>query len=121
MYSEAEEAREGDYPSLRVPFLADRLAAVRSFLGGAPATVLSKLALLSVAVGGLLSSIRFNPVDLFYGMVRAANSAFGIAAGIVVTLVQYLLIGLIVVAPIWLILRWYSFRQERTAAADAAE
>lgn len=100
--------------------LSQRLLGIRRFLGGAPGAVLGKLALLSVLVGALLSAVRFNPVELFYSMVRAAGSAVGVAAGIVDAIVHYFLIGLIVVAPIWLILRVYGYRQERAEDADSA-
>ncbi len=76
-----------------------------AFLGGKPWAVFVRLALISIVVGIVLSALDITPVNLVHRLQillrRLADMGFGIFEWVF----GYLLLGAVVVVPIWLIAR----------------
>ena len=75
------------------------------FLGGSPLSVLLKLALLSLAVGILLSWLDIHPLDLVDWMIDLFRDAWVMVFGSLGRAAEYFLLGAIIVIPIFLISR----------------
>ncbi|MDD7911132.1 MULTISPECIES: DUF6460 domain-containing protein [Pseudovibrio] len=75
------------------------------FLGGSPGRVALRLVFLSFVVGIVLSALNISPLDIYYGIqdffLRIWNMGFDVLG----QLGSYLLIGAVVVIPIWFISR----------------
>jgi len=70
-----------------------------------------KIAVASLLLGLLLSFFSVSPRDLLEGLGSTALEIFDIIAGMLAWAVEYILIGAIVIIPIWLILAvWRKFR-----------
>ncbi len=67
-----------------------------------------RLALLSVVVGVVLSALNIRPQDLFLHLRRFVDFIYSMGFGAVEWAFQYLLLGAVVVVPIWLISRIFS-------------
>jgi hypothetical protein len=78
---------------------------INRFLGGPPAAVLFKLALLSVLIGVVLSALGLDPRDIVTSVRRLLRNIWEMGFDAVHWLWQYFLLGVVVVIPIWLILR----------------
>jgi hypothetical protein len=78
---------------------------VSRFLGGSPLRVLVQLVLLSLLVGVVMAALGLEPLDLVAWIVRAAERIVDMGFGAVEQVLRYLLLGAVVVVPIWLILR----------------
>lgn len=74
-------------------------------------STLTKLAIGSLLLGLLLSFFSVSPRKLLEGLGDTALEIFDIIAGMMEWAVQYILIGAIVVVPVWLFLMaWRAFR-----------
>lgn len=96
--------------------MADEKAGGR-FLGRNAGRTLVKLVVASVIVGAALSLLGLSPfafwrsvIDGVRNLVAAIGDSFG---EIVVNLATYLLLGAVVVVPIWLLARLVSSRRGR--------
>ncbi|MHA1597249.1 MAG: DUF6460 domain-containing protein [Alphaproteobacteria bacterium] len=70
-----------------------------------------KIAIGSLLLGLLLSFFSISPRNLLKGLGDTALEIFDILAEILAWAVEYMLIGAIVIVPIWLILvLWRKFR-----------
>jgi hypothetical protein len=78
---------------------------VNRFLGGSPLAVIFRLVLLSILVGVILEVLGLEPWNIFESLQRLARRVWDMGFDAVRWLGRYLLIGAIVVVPIWLILR----------------
>lgn len=78
---------------------------VSRFLGGSPLRVLVQLLLLSLVVGVVMAALGLEPFDLVNWVVRAVERIVDMGFGAVEQVGRYLLLGAVVVVPIWLILR----------------
>lgn len=78
---------------------------LRGFLGGNPFAVIVRLALLSVVVGVVLSALGITPRNFFYHVEVLLRRIYDLGFGAVDWILQYLVLGAIVVVPIWLIAR----------------
>jgi Family of unknown function (DUF6460) len=76
-----------------------------SFWGGNPLSVVIRLALLSVVVGIVLSALGINLRNFFDRINTLLRNLYDLGFGAVDWMLQYLLLGAIVVVPIWLIAR----------------
>ncbi|NQU58734.1 MAG: hypothetical protein HQ513_16020 [Rhodospirillales bacterium] len=75
------------------------------------ASTLIKLAIGSLLLGLLLRFFSISPRKLLEGLGDTALEIFDIIAGMLAWAVEYILIGAIVIVPIWLVLvAWRSFR-----------
>ena len=75
------------------------------FFGGNPAGVIIRLILLSVIVGIVLSALGITPSDIIYRLDVLIRRIYDMGFGAVEWIVQYFLIGAVIVFPIWLIAR----------------
>lgn len=78
---------------------------VSRFLGGSPGRVFVQLLLLSLVVGVVLAAIGMSPLDIVDWAVRTVQRIVDMGFGAVERVGQYLLLGAVVVIPIWLVLR----------------
>jgi len=78
------------------------------FFGGSPAAVIFKLAIASIIIGVILSFIGFNPQNLFDAITRLGHWLSSLGLDTFESVVRYLILGAIVVVPIWLISRFLS-------------
>lgn len=83
------------------------------FLGGSPAQVLLRLVFLSFVVGIVLSALNLDPLDLVYMAIDFVERLWNMGFHAIGRLGGYLLIGAIVVIPIWLVTRVLSMGRNR--------
>ncbi len=79
-----------------------------TFLGGSPLGVFIRLALLSIVVGVILSALGITPRNFFYQIERLLGRVYDLGFETFEWLLGYLLLGAMVVVPIWLITRLIS-------------
>lgn len=77
----------------------------RDFLGGHPLTVAFRLAILSLIAGMVLSFLGVTPRNFFYVIDDFARRIYDLGFGAVEWVFQYLILGAMLVVPVWLILR----------------
>jgi uncharacterized oligopeptide transporter (OPT) family protein len=76
-----------------------------TFLGGSPLGVLVRLALLSIVVGVVLSALGITPDNFFYQIRLLLQRIYDLGFGAFQSVVEYLVLGAMVVVPIWLVTR----------------
>jgi hypothetical protein len=81
------------------------------FLGGKPLSVAIRLAVISVVVGALLYWTGLSPLGLLRGLQRMVEGLLGSGFDAVRSLGEFLMIGAVVVIPIWLIARALAARK----------
>ena len=75
------------------------------FFGGPPMAVISKLVLLSILIGVVLSVLGFDPRNIIESIVRLVERIWHMGFDAVIWLWRYFLLGAAVVIPIWIIMR----------------
>jgi hypothetical protein len=83
------------------------------FLGGSPAQVLLRLVFLSFVVGIILSALDLDPLDLVHMAVNFVERLWNMGFEAIGRLGGYLVIGAIVVVPIWLVARLLAMGRSR--------
>ncbi len=83
---------------------------LRRFLGGSPLAVLIKLALLSILVGFVLTCSASTRATSS-GASRNCSAVSSISASSFEWLWRYLLLGAVIVIPIWLVMRLVQSRK----------
>ncbi len=83
------------------------------FLGGSPAQVLLRLVFLSFVVGIILAALNLDPLDLVHMAVDFVERLWNMGFHALGRLGNYLVIGAIVVVPIWLIMRLLAMGRQR--------
>ncbi len=78
---------------------------VSRFLGGSPLRVALQLLFLCFVVGVILSALNINPWDLYRGTRAFVLNIVNMGFGAVERFGGYILLGAVVVLPVWLILR----------------
>jgi hypothetical protein len=78
---------------------------VTRFFGGPPLSVLLRLALLSILVGVILEALGFDPWNILDSIQRLAQHIWDMGFDAVRFLWRYLLLGAVVVVPIWFLMR----------------
>lgn len=78
---------------------------LRDFLGGSLAGVAVRLAILSILVGVFLSIFGITPRNFFYVLDQFARHIYDLGFGAVQWIVDYMLLGAMLVIPIWLVVR----------------
>jgi hypothetical protein len=87
---------------------------VRGFLGGHPIAVIVRLALVCLLVGLLLSVFGITPRNFFQTIDDLARRIYDLGFGAIEWLLDYMLLGAMLVIPIWLILRLLNLRGVKT-------
>ena len=85
-------------------------------LGGDPLGVALRLIVLSVVVGVVLSAMGIAPADLFDTLRRLPRRIYDLGFGAIESVVGYLLLGALVVVPIWLVVRLVGIMRRRDRA-----
>lgn len=78
---------------------------VSRFLGGSPLRVALQLLFLCLVVGVILSALNINPWDLYHGLRGFVRNIFSMGFGAVERFGGYIVLGAVVVLPVWLVLR----------------
>ena len=73
--------------------------------GGNPLGVLVRLVVLSVVVGIVLSALGISPRDLVYKLNILIRRIYDLGFGAFEGVLQYFLLGAVVVFPIWFVAR----------------
>jgi hypothetical protein len=84
---------------------------LRRFLGGSPLAVFIKLALLSILVGFVLTVIGLDPRNILWSIEALIRSIFDLGFEAFNWLWRYLLLGAVIVVPIWLLMRLLQSRK----------
>ena len=85
-----------------------------TFWGGNPLSVIIRLALISIVVGIVLSALGINLRNFFDRINTLLRNLYDLGFGAIDWVLQYLLLGAIVVVPIWLITRATSAGRNKT-------
>ena len=75
------------------------------FFGGSPLAVIGRLILVSILVGVVLSALGLDPFDIVRSLQRLAESIWNMGFDAFRWLWRYLLLGAVIVIPLWFILR----------------
>jgi hypothetical protein len=78
---------------------------VTRFFGGPPLSVIFRLALLSILVGVILEALGFDPWNIIDSIRRLAQHIWDMGFDAVRFLWRYLVLGAVLVVPIWLLMR----------------
>jgi len=73
--------------------------------GGSPLAVLGRLVLVSILVGVVLSTLGLDPFDIVKSVERLIRSIWDMGFDAFRWLWRYLLLGAVIVVPIWIIMR----------------
>ncbi len=84
---------------------------LRRFLGGSPFAVFIKLALLSILVGFVLTVLGLDPRNILWSIEALIRSVLNLGFDAFEGLWRYLLLGAVIVVPIWLIVRLVQSRK----------
>lgn len=79
--------------------------ALNRFFGGPPGWVIARLLLVSLIVGVLLAALGLSPYEILDGLVRLAQRLWDMGFEAVELAVRYVLIGAVIVFPVWLVMR----------------
>jgi Family of unknown function (DUF6460) len=86
---------------------------VSKFFGGPPLSVIFRLILLSILIGVILQVLGLDPWNIFDSLRRLVLRVRGMGFDALRWLWRYLLLGAVVVVPIWLIVRLMRVAQGR--------
>jgi hypothetical protein len=75
------------------------------FFGGPPLSVIFRLVLLSILVGVILEALGFDPFDILESVQRLIRHIWDMGFDAIRYLWRYLVLGAVIVVPIWLIMR----------------
>jgi len=81
---------------------------VTRFFGGSPLAVLLRLVLVSILVGFLLDVFGLDPLDIFDSLRRMVYRVWYMGFDALHWLWRYLLLGAVIVVPIWLLMRLFN-------------
>lgn len=84
------------------------------YLGGPVIPTLFKLLVASVVVGILLAFFGIQPVDLWRDFIDTVARIWQMGFDAIDWSVRYILLGAVVVIPIWLALRLWAFLTQRS-------
>lgn len=87
---------------------------VRGFLGGHPIAVFMRLALICLLAGLVLSLFGITPRNFFQTIDELARRIYDLGFGAVEWLLEYMLLGAMLVIPVWLIVRLLNLRGVKT-------
>lgn len=76
-----------------------------TFLGGSVLGVLVRLVILSIVVGVVLSALGITPQNIFYQFNIMLRRIYDLGFGAVESVLGYLILGAMVVVPIWFLSR----------------
>lgn len=87
--------------------------------GGSPLGVIARLALISIAVGVVMSALGIDLSNFFHRINVLARKIYDLGFGAFEWILEYLLLGALVVIPIWILSRLIgSMRKSRGGPTD---
>ena len=86
---------------------------VSRFFGGPPLSVIFRLILLSILIGVILQVLGLDPWNIFDSLRRLVLRVWDMGFDALRWLWRYLLLGAVIVVPIWLIVRLMRVAQDR--------
>lgn len=89
------------------------MSTLTRILGDSPGRVLVRLVFLSFVVGVVLAALGLEPADLLKNLVEFVEGIWNLGWDAVRRAWQYLLLGAVVVVPIWLVMRLLSVGRSR--------
>jgi hypothetical protein len=98
---------------------ADRT--MEKFIGGSPLAVAARLLVISLIVGMILYIAGFNAEELLNAIPRLINAIYDLGYKWIDVVVQWLVLGAIVVVPIWAIVRVMKFVSGFTKGGKKSE
>lgn len=78
---------------------------VNRVLGGSPISVLVRLLIMSFVVGLILHVLNINPADIVAWLNAQIRALTNLSFGAVADIINILVVGAVIVVPVWLILR----------------
>ncbi|MGA0563120.1 DUF6460 domain-containing protein [Ancylobacter sp. VNQ12] len=75
------------------------------WIGGSPLWVLVRLLLLSLVVGVILSALGLDPMNILSSLESLVRHLFSFGFDTVERLWRYIVLGAVIVIPLWLITR----------------
>lgn len=90
----------------------------KTLLGGSPLGVVVRLAVISLIVGIVLSALGITPDNLFYRLNILAGHIYDLGFGAVEWVLGYMLLGAIVVVPIWFLARFFGVLKTGVKSGD---
>ena len=81
---------------------------VTRIFGGSPLGVLARLVLVSILVGVVLSALGLDPFDIVHSIERLIRSIWDLGFDAIRWLWRYLLLGAVIVIPIWILMRVFN-------------
>ncbi len=91
-------------------------ASLTRFFGGSPGRVLVQLVVMSFVLGVVLSALGVSPFDIVDGLQRLALRIYNTGFDTLTWGVRYLLLGAVIVVPVWLVMRILKFgRRDRSS------
>lgn len=85
----------------------------KTIFGGNPLGVIIRLVLLSIAVGIVLSVLGITPQNFLERLNTIITNIYNLGFDAFESILGYLLLGAMVVIPIWLVIRLASARKSR--------
>jgi hypothetical protein len=76
--------------------------------GGSPLAVFARLVLVSILVGVVLSALGLDPFDIVHSIERLIRSIWDLGFDAIRWLWRYLLLGAVIVLPIWILMRVFN-------------
>lgn len=87
----------------------------RTIFGGNPLGVIIRLVILSIVVGVVLSALGITPRNFLYHIEVLLRRIYDLGFATFDWVLQYLILGAIVVVPIWLVARLFGVIGSRKA------
>ena len=79
------------------------------FFGGSPILVILKLVTASMIIGVVLSFFGFDPNNLYHAVVRLGEWISSLGFDAVSKTGRFIILGALIVIPLWLLVRFFSF------------
>lgn len=83
-------------------------------IGGHPAFVFLRLAVISLIVGVILSVFGVDPYAIWAGFRDLVVNLYEMGFEAIDLIFRYILIGAVIVVPVWFVIRLISMRGEKT-------
>ncbi len=83
---------------------------VNRFLGDTPMRTFIKLLVLSLILGFVMSTLGWSPLDVIDGFIRAIRNLWEMGFEALGRFGEYIVLGAVIVVPLFLLLRLLRFR-----------
>lgn len=81
------------------------------FIGGSPGMVAIRLLVVSLVVGAILMWLDIRPYEIFYAVERFFYRIWRMGFAAIREIVDYVIVGALIVVPIWFVLRLFNMRR----------